>query len=137
MQSLKTPKTSLRGCRVLSVSVWACVFDINIMLHHRIIPHSITSYVISHQQHRLSTKQIFDNNLMNESVLRHEANLRQIQSYQKSLLTTVSHNSFAMKGLFSLRSMKRWECVFSPKAQNGMCINFMHRKEIYYINIHV
>jgi hypothetical protein len=32
-------------------------------------------------------------------------------------LTTVSHNSFAIKRLFSLRSMKRREGVFSPKAQ--------------------
>jgi hypothetical protein len=65
----------------------------------------------------LSTKQIFGNNLMNESVLRHEANLRQIQSYLESMLTTVSHNNFAIKGLFSLRSMKRMEGVFSPKAE--------------------
>jgi hypothetical protein len=55
---------------------------------------------------------------MNESVLRHKANLWQIQSYLESLLTTMSHNSFAIKGLFYLRSMKRREGVFSPKAQN-------------------
>jgi hypothetical protein len=78
---------------------------------------------------RLDTKQIFGNNLLNENVLRHEANLRPIQFY---------HNRFAIKrGLFSLRSMKRREGVFSPKAQNGMCVNFMHRKEIYYNNLHV
>jgi hypothetical protein len=71
---------------------------------------------VTHQQQRLSTKQIFDNNLMNERVLRHEANLRQIQSYLESLLT-MSHNGFTIKGLFSLRSMKRREGVFSPKAQ--------------------
>jgi hypothetical protein len=71
---------------------------------------------------------------MSDNVLRHEANLRQIQFYMESLLT---HNGFAIKGLFSLRSIKRREGVFSPKAQNGMCVNFMHRKEIYYINLHV
>jgi hypothetical protein len=37
----------------------------------------------------------------------------------------------------SLRSMKRREGVFSSKAQNGMYANFMHRKEICYINIHI
>jgi hypothetical protein len=37
----------------------------------------------------------------------------------------------------SLRSIKRREGVFSPKAQNGMYANFMYRKEIYYINIHI
>jgi hypothetical protein len=96
--------------------------------YHCIIPHSITSYIISHQQQslstkqshqqqRLSTKQIFDDNLINESVLRHKVNLRQLQSYQESLLTIVPHNNFAIKGLFSLRSMKRREGVFSPEAQ--------------------
>jgi hypothetical protein len=54
---------------------------------------------------------------MNESVLRHEAILRQIQSFLESLLTTVSHNSFAIEGLFSLRSMKIRDGVFSPKAK--------------------
>jgi hypothetical protein len=117
MQSLKTPKTSPRGCRILSVSVWACVFGINIMLHHIIASFCIALHHTSYRiNNRLSTKQIFDNNL-NESVLRHEANLRQIQFYQESPLTTVSHNSFAIKGLLSLQSMKRREGVFSPKAQ--------------------
>jgi hypothetical protein len=102
--------------------------------YHCIIPHSITSYIVSHQQQKLSMKQIFGNNAMSDNVLRHEANLRQIQFYMESLLT---HNGFAIKGLFSLRSIKRREGVFSPKAQNGMCVNFMHRKEIYYINLHV
>jgi hypothetical protein len=35
------------------------------------------------------------------------------------------------RGNLSLRSMKRREGVFSPKAQKCM-----HRKEIYYINLH-
>jgi hypothetical protein len=37
------------------------------------------------------------NNLLNENVLRHKANLRPIQFYQENLLT-VSHNRFAIKG---------------------------------------
>jgi hypothetical protein len=37
---------------------------------------------------------------MNESVLRHEANLRQMQSYLESPLTIVSRNNFALKGFF-------------------------------------
>jgi hypothetical protein len=131
MQSLKTPKTSLRGCRVLSVLVWACVFGINIMLHHIIASFRIALHHTSYRiNSRLSTKQIFGNNLMNESMLRHEANLRQIQFYQKNLLTTVSHNIFAIKGSLSLRSMKRREGVFRRRLKNGMCINFMHRKKI-------
>jgi hypothetical protein len=117
MQSLKTPKTYLRGCRVLSVSVWACVFSINIMLHHIIASFRIALHHTSYRiNSRLSTKKIFSNNL-NESVLRHEANLWQIQFYQESPLTTVPHNRFSIKGFLSLRSMKRREGVFSPKAQ--------------------
>jgi hypothetical protein len=53
----------------------------HIASYHRTILHNITSYIISHQQQRLGTKQIFRNNLMNENVLRHEANLRPIQFY--------------------------------------------------------
>jgi hypothetical protein len=35
--------------------------------------------------------------------------------------------------LFSLRSMKRREGVFSPKAQKRyVCKSFMHRKEVNY-----
>jgi hypothetical protein len=41
------------------------------------------------------------------------------------------------KGFFPLRSMKRREGVFPLKAKNGMYVNFMHHKEIYYINIHI
>jgi hypothetical protein len=33
--------------------------------------------------------------------------------------------------------MKRREGVFSPKAKNGMYADFMHHKEIYYINVHI
>jgi hypothetical protein len=62
----KTQKTFLRGCRVVcsSVGVCVCVFDITIILHH-IIPHNITSYIISHQQQeRLNTKQMLGNTLL-------------------------------------------------------------------------
>jgi hypothetical protein len=129
MQSLKTPKTYLRRCKVLSVSVWACVFGINIMLHHIIASFCIALHHTSYRiNSRLSTKQIFSNNL-NESVLRHEANLRQIQFYQESLLTTVPHNRFAIKGFLSLRSMKRREGVFSPKAQKWYVRKFHASKK--------
>ena len=33
--------------------------------------------------------------------------------------------------------MKRREGVFSPKAQNGMYVSFMHYKEISYNNLHI
>jgi hypothetical protein len=71
---------------------------------------------MSRQHQELSMKQTFGSYMINESVPEHEANLRQLQSYQEIFLST-SYNSFAMEGFFSLRSMKRWEGVFSPKAQ--------------------
>jgi hypothetical protein len=45
--------------------------------YHCIIPHNITSYTISHQQQRLGTKQVFGNNV-DENMLRHKGNLREI-----------------------------------------------------------
>jgi hypothetical protein len=68
MQSLKTPKTSLRECRVLSVSVWVCVFGINIMLHHIIASFRIALHHTSYRiNSRLSTKKIFGNILIEKS----------------------------------------------------------------------
>jgi hypothetical protein len=37
----------------------------------------------------------------------------------------------------SLRSMKRRKVFFRRRLKNGMYANFMHRKEIDYINIHI
>jgi hypothetical protein len=41
------------------------------------------------------------------------------------------------RSALSLQSMKRREGVFRRRLKNGMNANFMHRKEIYYINIHI
>jgi hypothetical protein len=104
---------------------------------HRIILHSITSYIMSHQQQELSTKQTFGNYMMKESVPEHEANLRQLQSYQEIFFpTTISYNSFAIEGLFSLRSMKRREGVFSPKAQKWYVRKFhASQRNILHVDI--
>jgi hypothetical protein len=71
-------------------------------------------------------------------VLRHEANFRQIKFYQENLLSTVSHNRFAIKGAsFFTKHEKKGRCFFAEGSKNGMYVNFMHRKEIYYINLHL
>jgi hypothetical protein len=124
MQSLKTPKTSLRGCRVLGVPVWVCVcvrHNHHIVSYHRTIPHNIASYIISHQQQRLGTKQTFGNKLLNGNVLRHGQNLRPIQFYQEKSINSITQQSRHKKDLISLRSMKRREGVFSSKAQKTLC----------------
>jgi hypothetical protein len=92
------------------------IASFHIALHH-------TSYHINSK--RSSTKQPFDNSLMNKSVPGHEVNLRQFLS------PIISHNSFAIEGLFSLRSMKRRKVFFRRRLKNGKYTNFMHRKEIY------
>jgi hypothetical protein len=67
---------------------------------------------------RLDTKQVFGNSLLNENVLRHEANLRQIQFH---------HNSFDIKMGFFLYcrrfetggSLSRRVSVLRAPAQMG------------------
>jgi succinate dehydrogenase/fumarate reductase cytochrome b subunit len=81
MQSLKTQKTFLRGCRVLCIPVWArvCVFGIVIILHHIIISFRIT---LHHTSHCINdTKIEYEANLRHmlcqkEDVLRHEVSFR-------------------------------------------------------------
>jgi hypothetical protein len=141
MQSLKTPKTSPRGCRVLGGLEWACDLGINIMLHHIIASFRIalhhTSYCINSK--RSSTKQTFGNNLLNENVLRHESNLRPIWFYQGNLL--VSHNRFSIKRGFFLyeawkegkvffrrRLKKRYVCKFHASQRN---ILHQHTQMLY------
>jgi hypothetical protein len=41
------------------------------------------------------------------------------------------------RGSFSLRSMKRREDVFRRRLKNGMCVSFMHRKEMNYNNLYI
>ena len=70
----EAPKSFLRGCR-------ACVFQYGRMgvclrhqhhfaSYHHIIPHSITSYIISHQWHESNTKSIFGECFVKTSHLR-------------------------------------------------------------------
>jgi hypothetical protein len=67
-------------------------------------------------------------------VLKHNVYLRQL----KSSSTTILYNSCGIRrGDSSLRNIKRREGVFFAEgSKTGKYIDFMHRKEIYYINIH-
>jgi hypothetical protein len=38
---------------------------------------------------------------------------------------------------FFTKHEKKERCFFAEGSKNGMCANFMHRKEIYYNNLHV
>jgi hypothetical protein len=74
----------------------------------------------------LDTKQIFGNTLLNENVMRHEANF--------------GKNNFirlAIEGASFFTKHEKKGRYFLSKAQNGMYVNFMHHKEKYYNNLHV
>jgi hypothetical protein len=107
-----------------SVGVWICVFGIDIILHH-----IITSFLIAshHTSYRISDMRIehgVDLRRMlhkNENVLRHEVSFGK---YSFISLVTKEGIYFyeawillRSMDLFSLRSMKRREGVFSKKAQ--------------------
>jgi hypothetical protein len=77
----ETQKTFLRGRRV-----WVC-FRVGMRLrhkyhatsYHRIISHSITSYIMLHQQQNcVEGKLLLSKYAMNESVLEHKVHLRQL-----------------------------------------------------------
>jgi hypothetical protein len=62
------------------------------------------------------------------------------QSVPSAIIIFVDNNiiqQLCYRRALSLRSMKRREGVFGRRLKNGMYTNFMHRKEIYYINIHI
>jgi hypothetical protein len=71
------------------------------------------------------TKQIFGNTLLNENVLRHEANFGKY-----------SFIRLAIEGAsFFTKHEKKRRCFFAEGSKT-VCA-FMHRKEIYYNNLHV
>jgi hypothetical protein len=113
-----------------SVGVWVCVFGILIILHHIITSFRITLHHTSY--------------CINDTRIEYEANLRQMLRQNKNVLRhEVSFGKYSFislvikNGSLSLRSMKRREGVFRRRLKNGMCVNFMHHKEINYNNLHI
>jgi hypothetical protein len=106
-----------------SVGACVCMVDIIIILHHIIISFRIT---LHHTSYRI-----------NDTKIGYEAKLRQVLCQNENVLREILFYQTCHRRALSLRSMKRREGVFSPKAQKGMCSNFTHRKEIYYNNLHV
>jgi hypothetical protein len=98
-----------------SVGTWVCVFGGVIILHHIIISFRITlhhtSYCINGTKIKYEAK-LWQMLYQNENVLRYEV------SFEK-----YSFIRLAIEG-FSLRSMKRREGVFSPKAQKRYVSKF-------------
>jgi hypothetical protein len=132
MQSLKDSKDVPKGMQSLvcsSVGTCVCLrHPHHFASYHHIIPHNITSYIISHQQQeRMNTKQILGNTLLKENVWRHEAN------FGKYVFIGLAKEGAS----FFTKHEKKGRCFFAEGSKNGMCVNFMHRKETCYSNLHV
>jgi hypothetical protein len=73
-------------------------------------------------------------------VLKHEVYLRQLKFYmpRESLPTTILYNSCGIRrgDFFFAKHEKKGMCFFAKGSKIGMYIDFIHRKEIYYIHIH-
>jgi hypothetical protein len=134
MQSLKDSKDVPKGMRSLvcsSVGVCVCVSSASpSFLHHIIISFRITlhhtSYCINNTK-GLNTKQIFVNTLAKRKCAEARNELREIHFYQ----------TYQRRGFFLYEAWKEGKVFFRRRLKNGTCVNFMHRKEIYYSNLHV
>jgi hypothetical protein len=116
----ETPNSFLRGCRV-----WEC-FRLDMCLwhkhhaasYHRIILHSITPYIMSHQQQESSMKQTFGGYMMNESVSEHEANLRKLRSYQEIFCRQQYHTLLCYRRALSFtKHEKKGRCFFAEGSK--------------------
>jgi hypothetical protein len=113
-----------------SVGVWVCVFDIFIILHHIITSFCITLHHTSYH--------------INDTRIEYEANLRQmLRQIENVLRHEVSFRKYSFISLvirldlFLYEAWKEGKMFFRRRLKNGMCVNFMHRKEINYNNLHI
>jgi hypothetical protein len=125
--------------------VGVCVFSISIILHHIITSFCIASHHTSYRINDMRIEYGADLRRMlrkNENVLRHEV------SFEKySFTSLVTKEAIPLceawiflwsMNFFSLRSMKRREGVFSPKAQKRyVCKVSCIAKEMNYNNLNI
>jgi hypothetical protein len=134
-----TEEAAESGC----VFTWVCDFGINIMLHH-----IITSFHIAlhHTSCRISSKIVQKESCFFQNMRRMKqcvgaqsapSTIIILHAPRKFLTTTILYNSCAKKGFFLYEAWKEGKVFFRRRLKNGMHANFMHRKEIYYINIHI
>ena len=113
-----------------SVGVWVCVFSILIILHHIIASFRITLHHTSY--------------CINDTRIEYEANLRQmLRQIENVLRHEVSFRKYSFislvirRDLFLYEALKEGKVFFRRRLKNSMCVNFMHRKEINYNNLHI
>jgi hypothetical protein len=126
----------------LCVPVWACVFSIFIILHHIITSFRITSH---HTSYRI-----------NDTRIEYEADLRQMLHQKRkegrcfgkyNFISLVTRRDLSLQSkdiflyeawiFFFTKHEKKGRCFFRRRLKNGMCVNFMHRKEINCNNLHI
>jgi hypothetical protein len=110
--------------------VGVCVFGILIILHHIITSFRIT---LHHTSYFINGTRIeYEANLQhmlpqNENVLRHEVSFGKY-----SFISLVTR-----RDLFLNEARKEGKVFFRRRIKNGMCVSFMHRKEMNYNNLHI
>jgi hypothetical protein len=128
-----------------SVGVWVCVFGILIILHHIITSFRIalhhTSYCIN------GTRIEYEANLrhmlhQNEKVLRHEVsfgkyNFNSLDTRRDLSLQSMGIFLYEVWIFFFTKHENKGRYFFRRRLKNGMCVNFMHRKEINCNNLHI
>jgi hypothetical protein len=132
----------------LCVPVWACwcvSSASSSFLHHIITSFRITSHHTSY--------------CINDTRIEYEAHLRQMLHQNKKVLrhkvsfggynfvSLVTRRDIFLQStyiflyeawiLFFMKHEKKGRCFFRKMLKNGMCVNFMHRKEINYNNLHI
>jgi hypothetical protein len=118
--------------------------------YHHIILHSITSYIILHQQKTVEKKEncSFKNTcrIMKECAVAQDMPSADIFVHRRGIfvssITTQQpwHNTqyrIDRRGIFFfVKHEKKGRCFFRQRLKNGMYESFMHHKEIGYINTH-
>jgi hypothetical protein len=112
-----------------SVGVWVCVVGILIILHHIITSFRITLHHTSY--------------CIKGTRIEYEANLRQmLRQNENVLMHEVSFGKYKFIRLVPRRNLftkheKEGKVFFCRRLKNGMCVSFMHHKEINYNNLHI
>jgi hypothetical protein len=137
-----------KGMQSLCVLVWACgcVSSASslfcIILSHHFTQHHIIHHIAS-MTRGLNTRPIFGKCFVKlKKGAKARSKFWEIQFYQPcckkgSLFTKHGYLSLRSTYLFIYEAWKEGKVFFRRRLKNGMCVNFIHRKEINYNNLHI
>jgi hypothetical protein len=130
MQSLKTQKTFLRGCKVFCILVWACMCVYSTSsLHHVVISFHITLHHTSY--HINDTKIGYEAKLwqipyQNKNMLRHEVNFGKY-----------SFIRLALEGISFFTKHEKKERCFFAEGSKTVCVQILRIVKKYIIEIYM